>query len=131
MRKLTFIIMLLLAGVSGIKAQKMSFTVAGPEETYNQIRVVNETSETDFTCRVVVVLGENDEASEVFGVFNLKEHGDHDAKTKWLKRGTKLVLEMPNDFPENVTMAIEYLDRPLFDIVVIHLTNADAFDSVK
>ena len=131
MRKIAFILMLLLAGVSGVKAQKMYFTVDGPEAKYNQIRVVNETSQTDFSCRVFVLSGENDENKTLYGVFNLKGHGDHDSNAKWLDRGTKVLVEVPAEFAEDVSLAVEYLDRPIFDIVIIHLTDADAFDTVK
>ena len=131
MKKLTFILVLLLAGASLLKAQKTTFTVAGPEDKYNQIRVVNETSQSDFSCRVFVLSGENDENKALYGVYNLKGHGDHDSNAKWLNRGEKVLVEVPADMAEDISIAVEYLDRPIFDIVIIHLTDAKAFDTVK
>ena len=129
MKKL-FILIILLCGLQlTVSAQTMSFTVEGPEETYNQIRVVNETSQEEFICRVVL-LSPNGESKvkDLYGVYNLRSQFDHDSNTKWIKRGAEVAIEMPKDFPVEVSFAVEYLDRPIFDIIVIHLHDADAFD---
>lgn len=99
---------------------KRTFTVEGPEDRYNQIRIVNETSEENFRCRLAV-LNDDESTKEVYGVYELKERGDSDSATGWLYRGTRIALEMPKDFPVEVTFSVEYKDYPLFDVVIIHL----------
>ena len=118
---------ILLCGALVASAQNIKpFTVEGPEGKYNMIRVVNETSQDTLTCRVVV-LGEENQTKEIYGTYNLTSKFDRDSKTKWVDRGTKMALEMPKDFPVETTIAVEYVDRPVWDFIVIHVTDASKF----
>ena len=101
---------------------KNIFVVEGSEDSYNQIRVVNETSQKDFNCRIVL-LNEDETTKEVYGVYNLKEYKDSDINTKRFKQGDKFAIQMPKDFPVEVSFSLEYKDYPLFDAVVVHLTD--------
>ncbi len=103
---------------------KMVLTIDGPENTYNQIRIVNETSQENFKCRVIV-LNEDESQKFVYGVYKLKEYSDSDSNTQSIKRGTKIGIELPQDFNAELNYDVEYLDLPLFDIVVIHLKDKD------
>ena len=128
------------AGASSAMAQdennatgknKMAFVVAGPEDSYNQIRVINNTSLADFQCRVVF-LNEDNTVKELYGIYNLKESNDSDSNTSRVKKGQRMGIQMPNDFPKEVTFTIEYKDYPLFDAILIHIneqssTYDDAF----
>lgn len=125
--KRTFLLLFLLCGGFFASAQNMHpFTVEGPEKTYNMIRVVNETSQDTITCRVVI-LDEEDKVKEIYSVYNLKSKMDYDSKVKWMDRGTKLGLEMPKDFPFETSIAVEYVDRPVWDFILIHITDASKF----
>ena len=118
---------ILLCGALVASAQNIKpFTVEGPESKYNMIRVVNETSQDTLTCRVVI-LGEENQTKEIYGTYNLTSKFDRDSKTKWVDRGTKMALEMPKDFPVETTIAVEYVDRPVWDFIVIHVTDASKF----
>ena len=118
---------ILLCGALVASAQNIKpFTVEGPEGKYNMIRVVNETSQDTLTCRVVI-LGEENQTKEIYGTYNLTSKFDRDSKTKWVDRGTKMALEMPKDFPVETTIAVEYVDRPVWDFIVIHVTDASKF----
>ena len=118
---------ILLCGAFVASAQNIKpFTVEGPEGKYNMIRVVNETSQDTLTCRVVI-LGEENQTKEIYGTYNLTSKFDRDSKTKWVDRGTKMALEMPKDFPVETTIAVEYVDRPVWDFIVIHVTDASKF----
>ena len=120
MKRFFVILSAILMAFTATAKGKMTFVVGGPEEKYNQIRVVNETSMTNFTCRVVVVDGENKVAS-VYGVYNLSEWKSSDSHTSGIWRGTKMGIQMPNDFKGELDFDVEYLDLPIFDIILIHL----------
>ena len=118
---------ILLCGALVASAQNLKpFTVEGSEGKYNMIRVINETSQDTLNCRVVF-LDENGAASEIYGVYNLDGKLDHDSQVKWLNRGAKMAVEMPKDFPVETSIAVEYVDRPVWDYLVIHITDASKF----
>jgi hypothetical protein len=107
----------------------LTFTVKGEEKTYNQVQVVNETSYTDFHCRVVVLNADSTE-KEVYGDYVLKEKGDSDSNTKSgtnsrIKKDSLLGIKFPKNFKEEVSFFVEYKDYPAFDVIVIHLTDKD------
>lgn len=126
MKKSIILCMLLVCGMYGWCAQRITFTVEGPEETYNQIRIVNETATAEFRCRISRLKADG-EPGDVYGVYTIKATGDTDTKTSKVRNGEQFVLDMPKDFPTEVSYAIEYVDLPLFDMVVIHLTEVDEF----
>jgi len=127
MKKALMTIVLLASGVLGLMAQKMSFVVKGPEDKYNQIRVLNETSQEELTCRVVILSEDKEDAKEVYGVYHLKKIGDIDSNTKWLDAGTTVGIEIEKDFPVKVDFSVEYKDYPFFDAIVIHLYDKGTF----
>ena len=120
MKRLFVILSAILMAFAATARDKMTFVVGGPEQKYNQIRVVNETSMSNFTCRVVVVDGA-DKVASVYGVYNLSEWKSSDSHTSSIWRGTKMGIQMPTDFKGELDFDIEYLDLPLFDIILIHL----------
>jgi len=128
MKKTILSVLLMLATVAVFAQQRiMSFEVKGDEKSYNQVRVVNETSYTNFHCRVVL-LNEDKSVKDVYGDYELKEKGDSDANTKSgnesrIKKGEWLGVQFPKNFTEEVSFFVEYKDYPLFDVIVIHLTD--------
>lgn len=120
MKKFFLLFAAALMAVSGMAKDKMTFVIAGPEEVYNQIRVQNETSMDTLTCRVVIVEGE-DKVAAVYGLYHLKGLNDVDSNLDRIWRGTKVGIQMPNDFKEELSFDVEYVDRPFFDYIVIHL----------
>ena len=126
MKKIVLIALLLCGGIFASAQNLKPFTVEGTEEKYNMIRVINETSQDTLNCRVVF-LNEDNQASEIYGVYNLNSKNDHDSKVKWLHRGSKMAVEMPKDFPVETSIAVEYVDRPVWDFLIIHITDAAKF----
>jgi len=120
MKRLFVLLFAVLTAFGVMAKSKMTFVVGGPEQKYNQIRVINETSMTNFTCRVVIVEGE-DKVGSVYGVYNLSEWKSSDSHTSSIWRGTKMGIQMPTDFKGELDFDVEYLDLPLFDIILIHL----------
>ena len=59
--KKTILSVLFLIAVTAVFAQQemLTFEVGGSEKSYNQVKVVNETSYTDFHCRVVILNDDN------------------------------------------------------------------------
>ena len=99
---------------------KMAFVVGGPEKSYNQIKVVNHTALPEFQCRVCR-LNEDNSIKTVYGFYNLKGYDDTDSNTDKVKRGERIGIQMPNDFPVEVTFSVEYIDRPFYDAIVIYV----------
>ncbi len=127
MKKSIVVIVLVMAAMSVFAQKEMTFVVEGPEKSYNQVRVVNETSLENFNCRVIVY-NEDKSQKEVYGSFELKERGDSDSNTKSLDRipkGATLGIQLPKSVKKPLSFYVEYKDYPLFDVIVIHLTDSD------
>ena len=127
--KRTILSVVLLMAVTAVFAQQeiQTFVVEGSEQSYNQVRIVNETSYTDFHCRVVI-LNEDKTQKEVYGDFTLKEKGDSDSNTKSgkdsrIQKGALLGIQFPKNFTGETSFYVEYKDYPLFDMIIIHLTD--------
>ena len=122
MKRLFLFILSMLAFIS-IEA-KTTFKIAGPEKKYNQIRVINQTSQENFSCRLVL-LKENADGTftrgDVYGTYNLKGKSDIDTNTNKVKRGTVVGVEMPENFPEDVEVSVEYRNYPFYDSVIVTL----------
>jgi len=125
MKKLFFILMVCLVSVGVMAKSKMSFVVGGDEESYNMIKVINETSMEEITCRVVII-EDDDHVAAVYGLYHLKGRSDSDTSTKRIWRGTKVGIQMPNDFKGEVAFDVEYKDFPVWDMIVIRLHDAKA-----
>lgn len=130
MKRTILSVLIMMASMAVFAQQPMlTFKVKGEEKTYNQVQVVNETSYTDFHCRVVVLNADSTE-KEVYGDYVLKEKGDSDSNTKSgtnsrIKKDSLLGIKFPKNFKEEVSFFVEYKDYPMFDIIVIHLTDKD------
>ncbi len=125
MKKVIFLLVLVAGMAANISAeQKYSFVIEGSEKVYNQIRITNRTSVSDIHCRVVV-LKENNEIKSVYGIYNLSGYDDSDTNTERITRGTKIGLQFPENFNEELLYSVEYRDYPLFDAVVITLYDAN------
>ena len=126
MKKIVLFALLLCGSIIASAQDLKPFTVEGPEDKYNMLRIVNETSQDTINCRVVL-LDDNGEKKEIFGSYHLDGKRDHDSQVKWIERGTKMAVELPKDCPVEVSIAVEYVDRPVWDFILIHLTDAGKF----
>ena len=124
MKKLFFVLAAVLMTVSAVAQEKMKFVIEGSEDTYNQIWVVNKTSVDHFRCRVLI-LDENDQIRSEYGVYEFTSRRDSDSNTDRIRRGTKIGIQLPEDFTHEVSFSVEYRDFPLFDAVVIYLRDKD------
>ncbi len=99
-----------------------TLTIEGSEDSYNQIRVINETSQENFYCRVSVIR-KGKTKKEVYSIFELKGKKDIDSKTNInrIQQGEQIVIEMPKNFPVKVSFSLEYKDYPLWDAILIHI----------
>ena len=120
MKRFLWIIAAAMMGLSAMAQDKMVFVIEGSETVYNQIRVVNETTDPTFNCRVVV-LDENDNIRSVYGEYSLNGCGDSDSNTSRIPRGTRIGIQMPSGYDKELSFIIDYIDAPLFDIVVVKL----------
>ena len=131
-KKFLFVLMLLFAVSLQNVNSKNIFTIAGPEKQYNQIRVVNESSFDSVYCRLVI-LKEDDSQDWIYGAYNLIGKSDSDSNTQKIKAGTRINVDLPAKFDGKLSFFVDYMNRPFFDIVVVHLFDkpADAEDNDK
>jgi len=122
MRKFFFLLAALMTAAVVMAENKMSFTVNGPENRYNRIKVVNHSSYSNFECRVFV-LNEDESAGELYGIYNLKGYDDADSNTRWVEKNTKLEISIPDELPGEVDFLVEYKDYPLYDFIIIYITD--------
>ena len=128
MKRTVLSVLLMLAAMTVFAQQGiMSFEVQGHEKSYNQVKVVNETSYENFHCRVVI-LNTDSTVKEVYGDYELNEKGDSDANTRSgkdsrINQGALLGIQFPKNFTGETSFFVEYKDYPLFDVIVIHLTD--------
>lgn len=125
MRRISFIIAVLACAMSAMAQERMSFVIEGSEQEYNQIRVVNRTSEVSLHCRVVT-LNADDEITSVYGEYTLDGYEDSDSNTSRIQRGTKLGIQLPEDFVKPLSFSVEYKDYPIFDVIIIYLRDGDS-----
>lgn len=128
MKRVTTILLALICAAGLMAQDEMSFVIEGSEETYNQIRVQNETSYENFSVRLVV-LDDNDKISYVYGQYNLKGKGDIDSNTAFIKRGTKVGIQLAKDFASPISFNLEYIDLPIYDAIIVHLIDPTALFS--
>ena len=69
-------------------------------------------------------MGENDKVAAVYGMYHLYGKNGSDSAIKRVWRGTTLGVQMPNDFKGEVGFDVDYVNLKLFNIIVIHLTDA-------
>lgn len=131
MKRIILFILSVLAFIS-VEA-KTTFKVEGPEKKYNQIRVVNQTSQENFSCRLVLLTEKADgsfQRGEVYGTYRLKGKNDIDTNTVKIKRGTTVGIEMSADFPEDIEVSVEYRNYPMFDSIIVTLIDkSNKFES--
>ncbi|MBP5319186.1 MAG: hypothetical protein J6Y77_07275 [Paludibacteraceae bacterium] len=119
-KKLTLAVLALAFAATAMA--RTTFTIGGDEKTYNQIRIVNRTSQENFKCRLVIVdPNDNSKTLKEYGIYELKEKGDSDSNTDKIKRGTTLAIEMENSFEGEIYVTIDYIDAPFFDAVMVYL----------
>ena len=128
MKKSILLIFLLMAATAAFTQNEMSFVVEGYSPYYNQVRIVNETSFSNFHCRLVY-LNEDNTTKEVFGHFELKGRGDVDTNTEnrnVISKGSLMAIQFPKDFNKEVSFLVEYKDFPMLHAIIIHLTSPDS-----
>lgn len=125
MRKLFLVAILAMATLSVFAQNEMTFVVEGAADSYNQVRIINETSMENFQCRVAV-FNEDKSAKGIYGFFELKEKGDSDSNTRKEKKilpGSTVEIQFPTNITKDLSFHVEYLDNPFFSVIVIHLTD--------
>ena len=105
---------------------KTVFEIDGPERSYNQITVINRTSQDNFSCRLVL-LTENLNGSlhrdEEYGTYHFKGENDEQTITVKIKRGTLVGIEFEENFPVDVDVTVDYRDNRFFDSIVVVLAD--------
>lgn len=105
---------------------KTTFKVEGPEKSYNQITVINRTSQDNFSCRLVLLtknLNGSLHRDGEYGTYHFRAENDEQTITVKIKRGTLVGIEFEENFPVEVDVTIDYRDRRFFDSIVVVLAD--------
>lgn len=124
MKKIIFFFLSMVCLSSVFAAENLKIKVDGPESSYNQLRITNNTDYSDFDVNVYL-LEEKDNKyiiKEMLGTFHLNGKDDTDSCRMNLKNGQVIGISLPKDFEEIVYTAT-YQDLPFFDIMQLKLTS--------
>lgn len=124
MKRIILFILSMLAFVS-IEA-KTVFAIEGPERSYNQIKVINCTSQDNFSCKFVSLSKNRDgsfKRGEEYGTYHFKGKNDEQKIIAKIKRETLIGIETPVDFPVDIEVTINYVDHRFYDYVVVVLSD--------
>lgn len=123
-KKIIVVVCTLLVSIFYVAAEESVFEVLGPEKSYNQIRVINDTSVDSFNCRISVLKKQKDGSLKkdfVYGIFNLDGKGDTDSVTERIKKGRFLGIEFQKEYEGQFSYHVDYIDAPFFDIITIRI----------
>ena len=67
-------------------------------------------------------VNEDDSVRELYGIYKLKGFDDADSNTHFVDRNTKLGILFPDELPGEVDFLVEYKDYPLYDFIIIYIT---------
>ena len=124
MKRIILFILSMLAFIS-VEA-KTVFEIDGPERSYNQITVINRTSQDNFSCRLVLLtdnLNGSLHRDEEYGTYHFKGENDEQTITVKIKRGTLVGIEFEENFPVDVDVTVDYRDNRFFDSIVVVLAD--------
>lgn len=122
MKKLCSFLVMVFALIFSSYSESIKAKIEGSENSYNQMRITNNTKFSNFKC-TVYLLEEKDGKfliKETLGVFWLKEANDRDSCTMKLKKNSYVGLSFPDNLGE-LSYTISYKDLPFFDIVEFSL----------
>ena len=124
MKKTLLIALITLITVLGVSAESFKIKIEGPERSYNQMRIINNTSKSDYECKVYSLKEKDGKfiIKETLGVFYLKEYGDSDTCSMDLRKKSYVGISLPEDFGE-YSYTLTYQDLPFFDIVEITIND--------
>lgn len=127
MKKIVISILISLVGLAGLSAENLKVKIGGPERTYNQMRIINETDDSYFDCKVYSLKEKNGKlvAKDELGIFHLKEKYDTDSCVMSLKKNQYVGIAVPEDLGK-VSYSIVYRDMPFFDVVEVYLKNDES-----
>jgi len=129
MKRLILITLLAALSFAAGAKNNIKLKIEGPEDSYNMIKVCNQTNFVDFDV-TVYALTERDGKLVVangLGNFKLEDRDDTDSAKAKVRFGQWIGVSLP-DGMENVQAVVTYLDLPVFDIIVITLTESSAVD---
>ena len=124
MKRIILFVLSMLAFIS-VEA-KTTFKIEGPEKSYNQIKVINRTSQDNFSCRLVLLtknLNGSLHRDGEYGTYHFRGENDEQTITVKIKRGTLVGIEFEENFPVEVDVTIDYRDRRFFDSIVVVLAD--------
>lgn len=117
-----------LSSLSLLAKNNVKLKIEGPEDAYNMVKVINQTSFADFNLTIYFLEENGDKmiVSSTLGNYFLKGTGDTDTVKVKTTQGQCIGVALP-DGMEDVQVVLTYVDLPFFDIVQIVLSE----DTIK
>ncbi|MBQ6056743.1 MAG: hypothetical protein IJJ70_09615 [Treponema sp.] len=108
-------------------SENLKFKIQGPERSYNQIQIINQTKYGNFDCNIYLLQNKDgkDIIKENLGFLHLKGRNDTCSNRTSVKKGSLIGISLSNG-ADDVSYALSYEDFPFFDIVQIYLIDADS-----
>lgn len=129
MKKIIVSMLCALFCIGGLYSEKIRFTVTGAEGRYNQVKLVNKTTASNFDCLAYFLDkdGEKYIAREPLGAFHLGEVSSKDTCTtiNLIDKGTHIGIVVPDEVGP-VSYVVSYKDYPLFDIIEVSLYSEES-----
>ena len=124
MKKIFLILVLFFGFTISVFSESIKAKIEGSEDSYNQMRITNNTKFTDFDCTVYLLEEKNGKflIKETLGVFHLKDSNDTDSCTMKIKKNSYVGLSFPENIGE-LSYTISYKDLPFFDVVEFSLSD--------
>ena len=114
-----------------VSAENIRFQVKGPESSYNQIRIVNGTSVSDFDCKIYKLQknGQKYVVNKEVGTVHLRGINDIDSLSRRISEDDEIGIAFSTEI-ENLSYVVSYKDFPFFDVIMVYLTDgiSDGFD---
>lgn len=124
MKKILLLTLMALFSLSVFAQNNIKLKIEGPEESYNMVRVNNQTSFSNFNLTIYFLQEDGDKmvVSSTLGNYFLKGKDDTDSVKVRTRMGQWIGIALPAGM-ESVQAVLTYVDLPLFDIVFITLTD--------
>ena len=122
MKRFAVALMMIFGFIFSVYSENIKIKIEGPEEEYNQIKIINDTNIDAFNCTVYLLEKYENKyiVKDTLGVFHLRCKSDEDSCRIFVKRNSYIGLSFSTDLGE-LSYSITYKDLPFFDVVEIFI----------
>lgn len=127
MKKIGLLLTLSFVFIFTVYSENIKAKIEGPEGSYNQMRITNNTKFSNFDCTVYLLEEKNGKfiIKETLGVFHLKGLNDTDSCAMKVKKNSYVGISFPENLGE-LSYTLSYKDLPFFDVIEFFLLEKTA-----